>query len=92
MSDPLEGYMRISLTDIRADDALSFKKLNNGNIEVGIHIADVTHYVDEGGKIDKSEDSIFKLLRQNHRYWPDGVLEVDKVEAHVFIWFFPMYQ
>lgn len=34
------------------DDALSFKRLENGNIEVGIHIADVTHYVDEGSKID----------------------------------------
>ena len=27
------------------DDALSLKKLDNGNWEVGIHIADVTHYV-----------------------------------------------
>jgi ribonuclease R len=27
------------------DDALSLKKLSNGNWEVGIHIADVTHYV-----------------------------------------------
>jgi len=27
------------------DDALSFQKLKNGNVEVGIHIADVTHYV-----------------------------------------------
>jgi len=35
------------------DDALSFKKLENGNIEVGIHIADVTHYVKEGSDIDK---------------------------------------
>ncbi|MCF6364846.1 MAG: ribonuclease R [Bacteroidales bacterium] len=35
------------------DDALSFRKLANGNIEVGIHIADVTHYVKEGSKIDK---------------------------------------
>ncbi len=35
------------------DDALSYRKLENGNIEVGIHIADVTHYVKEGSKIDK---------------------------------------
>ncbi len=35
------------------DDALSFLKLENGNIEVGIHIADVTHYVTEEGKIEK---------------------------------------
>lgn len=27
------------------DDALSIKKLSNGNIEVGVHIADVTHYI-----------------------------------------------
>jgi ribonuclease R/exosome complex exonuclease DIS3/RRP44 len=27
------------------DDALSFKKLENGHVEVGIHIADVSHYV-----------------------------------------------
>ncbi len=27
------------------DDALSLKKLDNGNWEVGVHIADVTHYV-----------------------------------------------
>ncbi len=27
------------------DDALSFRQLDNGNLEVGIHIADVSHYV-----------------------------------------------
>ena len=27
------------------DDALSFKKLDNGNYEIGIHIADVSHYL-----------------------------------------------
>ena len=27
------------------DDALSVKKLENGNLEVGVHIADVTHFV-----------------------------------------------
>ncbi|MCG2695095.1 ribonuclease R [Candidatus Parcubacteria bacterium] len=35
------------------DDALSFKDLGNGTYEVGIHIADVTHYVTEGSLIDK---------------------------------------
>jgi ribonuclease R len=35
------------------DDALSYQKLENGHIEVGIHIADVTHYVNEGDDIDK---------------------------------------
>ncbi len=35
------------------DDALSFRKLDNGHVEVGVHIADVTHYVREGSIIDK---------------------------------------
>jgi ribonuclease R len=35
------------------DDALSIRKLKNGNWEVGIHIADVTHYVKQGSLIDK---------------------------------------
>lgn len=35
------------------DDALSVKKLNNGNWEIGVHIADVSHYVKQGGVIDK---------------------------------------
>jgi len=34
------------------DDALSLKTLPDGNYEVGIHIADVSHYVDVGGTID----------------------------------------
>ena len=35
------------------DDALSARKLENGNWEVGVHIADVTHYVKFEGVIDK---------------------------------------
>lgn len=35
------------------DDALSFKKLEDGTYEIGIHIADVAHYVTEGSAIDK---------------------------------------
>lgn len=34
------------------DDALSFQKLKNGNIEVGIHIADVSHYLRPGTALD----------------------------------------
>ncbi len=34
------------------DDALSFKKLENGNFEIGIHIADVSHYVTPGNELD----------------------------------------
>jgi len=35
------------------DDALSIQYLENGNIEVGVHIADVTHYVKPGTELDK---------------------------------------
>lgn len=35
------------------DDALSFKFLTNNEYEIGIHIADVSHYVKEGGQIDE---------------------------------------
>lgn len=34
------------------DDALSFKTLDNGNYEIGIHIADVSHYVTPGSALD----------------------------------------
>jgi ribonuclease R len=34
------------------DDALSFKKLGNGNFEIGIHIADVSFYLQEGTILD----------------------------------------
>ena len=35
------------------DDALSFRKMDNGNYEVGVHIADVTYYVKSGTAVDK---------------------------------------
>ncbi|RCH56246.1 ribonuclease R [Mucilaginibacter hurinus] len=35
------------------DDALSFKKLENGNYEVGVHIADVAHYIEPDSALDK---------------------------------------
>ena len=35
------------------DDALSLKVLPNGNYEVGIHIADVTHYLKENSPLDQ---------------------------------------
>ena len=34
------------------DDALSYKKLENGNYEIGIHIADVSFYLEEGTILD----------------------------------------
>jgi len=35
------------------DDALSIRRLDNGNYEIGVHIADVTHYVTPGTALDR---------------------------------------
>jgi len=51
------------------DDALSFKGLENGGIEIGIHIADVTHYVQQGSALDREA-----YLRSTSVYLVDRVL------------------
>ncbi|MBL4861971.1 MAG: ribonuclease R [Crocinitomicaceae bacterium] len=51
------------------DDALSFKKLDNGNIEIGVHIADVSHYVRPGNPMD-----VEALKRSNSVYLVDRVI------------------
>lgn len=35
------------------DDALSYRLLEDGNMEIGVHIADVSHYIKPGGPMDK---------------------------------------
>lgn len=35
------------------DDAISFQQLENGNYEIGVHIADVSNYVQPGSALDK---------------------------------------
>lgn len=35
------------------DDAISFQWLKNGNFEIGVHIADVAHYIKPGSALDK---------------------------------------
>ena len=50
------------------DDALSFEVLENGNIEVGVHIADVTHYITPNTALDKEA-----YLRSTSVYLVDRV-------------------
>lgn len=50
------------------DDAISFRKLKNGNYEIGIHIADVSHYVEPGTALDQEA-----YLRATSVYLPDRV-------------------
>lgn len=35
------------------DDAISYRKLDNGLVELGVHIADVSHFVTEGSRLDQ---------------------------------------
>lgn len=35
------------------DDAISFRELENGHYEIGVHIADVTHYVQPGTRLEQ---------------------------------------
>ncbi|WP_255578514.1 ribonuclease R [Chitinophaga sp. sic0106] len=51
------------------DDAISIRPLKNGLYEVGVHIADVSHYVKPGTELDKEADK-----RATSVYLPDRVL------------------
>ncbi len=51
------------------DDALSIEFLENGNLSVGVHIADVAHYVTPGSALDKEAEE-----RGNSVYLVDRVI------------------
>lgn len=78
--DPVEVKKRTDYRDITTftidpvdakdfDDALSIRYLENGNYEIGIHIADVSHYVVPGSEMDKEA-----LKRSNSVYLVDRVV------------------
>lgn len=51
------------------DDAISFKELKNGVYEIGVHIADVSHYIEKGSALDEEA-----YKRATSVYLPDRVL------------------
>lgn len=50
------------------DDAISFRVLKNGTYEIGVHIADVSHYVESENALDK-----FAYQKATSVYLPDRV-------------------
>ena len=57
------------------DDAISLKMLSNGNYLLGVHIADVSHYVKEGSELFKEAE-----LRGNSNYLGNKVIPMLPVE------------
>lgn len=51
------------------DDAISYRRLKNGNLEIGVHIADVSFYIHEDSILDRSA-----FHRATSVYLPDRVV------------------
>jgi ribonuclease R len=68
----LRGTLTITIDPVDAkdfDDAISFVDKGNGNYEIGVHIADVAHYIEPGSALDREA-----YLRATSVYLPDRVL------------------
>jgi ribonuclease R len=67
----VRGILTFTIDPIDAkdfDDAISIRRLKNGHLEIGVHIADVGHYVEAGTALDKED-----YQRATSVYLPDRV-------------------
>lgn len=67
----MRGILTFTIDPVDAkdfDDAISYRKLKNGNHEIGVHIADVAHYVTPGNALDAEA-----YQRATSVYLPDRV-------------------
>ncbi len=68
----MRGILTMTIDPVDAkdfDDAISFKPLEDGWFEVGVHIADVSHFIEAGSALDKEA-----YKRATSVYLPDRVL------------------
>lgn len=68
----MRGTLTMTIDPVDAkdfDDAISFKALDDGNYEIGVHIADVGHFIEAGSALDKEA-----YKRATSVYLPDRVL------------------
>ena len=68
----IRDWLTVTIDPVDAkdfDDAISFRVLKNGHYEIGVHIADVAHYIEEGSALDEAA-----YERATSVYLPDRVL------------------
>jgi ribonuclease R len=69
------------------DDAISIERLKNGNISLGVHIADVAHYVTEGSALDQEAyergTSVYFPERAVHMFPEELATGVCSLNPHV---------
>src|SRR3954465_3102163 len=69
------------------DDAITIEKLPNGNFWLGVHIADVSHYVQEGSALDREAyergTSVYFPERAVHMFPPELATGLCSLNPHV---------